>query len=210
MIQYDRRAQFLAFGLAMLAGFVDALGFLRLGGMFVSFMSGNSTRMAVETVAGDSAARVAFLLIVSFVSGVFLGTLYSARLKSGRRSSLLMIVAGVLAVAAWIEPKALVVHTACLMAFAMGTANTVFQRGGEVSIGVTYMTGALVKFGQRLAMAILGHEPFAWAPYLLLWGSLVSGAMLGALAYGRIGLEGLWIASIATFGLALYARRLTI
>ena len=31
--------------MSTLAGYVDAIGFLHLGGLFVSFMSGNSTRM---------------------------------------------------------------------------------------------------------------------------------------------------------------------
>lgn len=47
MIQYDTSFQRLAFCLAGLAGFVDAIGFLGSGGLFVSFMSGNSTRMAI-------------------------------------------------------------------------------------------------------------------------------------------------------------------
>ncbi|MDM8353607.1 DUF1275 family protein, partial [Brevundimonas diminuta] len=38
--------------LAGLAGYVDSLGFLHLGGVFVSFMSGNTTRLAVNLAEG--------------------------------------------------------------------------------------------------------------------------------------------------------------
>ena len=44
--------QALALSLAVLAGYVDSLGFLQLGGVFVSFMSGNSTRLAVSLAEG--------------------------------------------------------------------------------------------------------------------------------------------------------------
>ncbi|MEJ7926576.1 DUF1275 family protein [Sphingobium sp. AN641] len=36
-----------AIALAFLAGYIDVLGFLTTSGFFVSFMSGNSTRLAV-------------------------------------------------------------------------------------------------------------------------------------------------------------------
>ncbi len=44
----DLRNLILALALSALAGFVDGIGFLHLGGLFVSFMSGNSTRMSVS------------------------------------------------------------------------------------------------------------------------------------------------------------------
>lgn len=47
MRRYDVPRHMLAIGLAAQAGFIDALGFLKLGGLFVSFMSGNSTRLGV-------------------------------------------------------------------------------------------------------------------------------------------------------------------
>ncbi|MFJ5369898.1 DUF1275 family protein, partial [Bosea sp. CER48] len=47
MMRYDRPAMGLAFCLSGLAGFVDALGFLSLGGFFVSFMTGNTTRLGI-------------------------------------------------------------------------------------------------------------------------------------------------------------------
>ena len=40
--------------LAALAGMVDAIGYLHLSGLFVSFMSGNSTHLAVSLGQGNS------------------------------------------------------------------------------------------------------------------------------------------------------------
>ena len=53
----DSRANIaLACALSALAGYVDAIGFLHLGGLFVSFMSGNSTRMGVSLAEGNGRA----------------------------------------------------------------------------------------------------------------------------------------------------------
>ena len=49
MIPAERADLTLAVVLVALAGFVDAVGFLVLGGLFVSFMSGNSTQFAIGT-----------------------------------------------------------------------------------------------------------------------------------------------------------------
>lgn len=49
----ERHERTLAVLLSALAGYVDSLGFLQLGGLFVSFMSGNSTRLAVGISHGD-------------------------------------------------------------------------------------------------------------------------------------------------------------
>jgi uncharacterized membrane protein YoaK (UPF0700 family) len=48
----SRRNIALACALSALAGYVDGIGFLHLGGLFVSFMSGNSTRMGVSLAEG--------------------------------------------------------------------------------------------------------------------------------------------------------------
>ena len=48
----SRRNIALACALSALAGYVDGIGFLHLGGLFVSFMSGNSTRMGVSLTDG--------------------------------------------------------------------------------------------------------------------------------------------------------------
>ncbi|MGV3478858.1 MAG: YoaK family protein [Sphingobium sp.] len=204
MIRHDRHAQRLAICLAMLAGFVDAVGFLKLGGLFVSFMSGNSTRLAVGLSEGSSFAWRAALLITAFVVGVVGGSLLPA--TKNRPRAVLAMVAALLLAAALADLLGMNNAAIGAMALAMGCANTVFQRDGEVSIGVTYMTGTLVKLGQRIADALRGGAPTAWIPYLLLWLGLVAGAVAGSIGYMHAGLASLWIAATGAALLAVLAR----
>ena len=155
MIRSDRRSWPLAIGLSLLAGYVDAIGFQRLGGYFVSFMSGNGTMLALGLVApGGAAHGVALLaaLLALFVVGVMLGTLIRLILPRAGQPVVLVLVAMLLAGAAAVQGWA-----GLLMAVAMGAANATFERDGEVSIGVTYMTGTLVKIGQHLARMVAGR-----------------------------------------------------
>jgi uncharacterized membrane protein YoaK (UPF0700 family) len=48
MILKSRRNLALACALSAIAGYVDGIGSLHLGGLFVSFISGNSTRLGVS------------------------------------------------------------------------------------------------------------------------------------------------------------------
>ena len=68
------RGLMLAGFLAALAGMVDAIGYLRLGHLFVSFMSGNSTQLGVAVGGGDlTEAGVIAELIALFVLGAAAG-----------------------------------------------------------------------------------------------------------------------------------------
>jgi uncharacterized membrane protein YoaK (UPF0700 family) len=84
---------------------------------------------------------------------------------------------------------------------AMGLENAVFQVGGG-GLGLTYITGALVKVGQRLAAALTGGSRWSWAPSLLLWAALVAGSVCGALAYQWINLAAVWFAAAAALTLS--------
>jgi uncharacterized membrane protein YoaK (UPF0700 family) len=196
MLGYRKRHYALALGLAALAGFVDSVGFLQLGGLFVSFMSGNSTRMAVGAAEEARSGLIASVLIAGFVMGVVAGALLGRLAQRWRKQAVLGFIACLLLLASALTMRCVAIRSPIfLMVFAMGAANNVFLRDGEVSIGVTYMTGTLVKFGQKLAAAIMGGAPFDWLPYLLLWIALVTGAILGALTFPLLGLHALWIAA---------------
>ena len=87
---------------------------------------------------------------------------------------------------------------------------TARAQDGEVRVGLTYMTGALVKLGKGITTALTGGDRLAWAPYLLLWLGLVLGAAFGALAFTTFGAAALWIAAAAMASLAAAAFGLRI
>jgi uncharacterized membrane protein YoaK (UPF0700 family) len=209
MLKHRKRDIALAIAASTLAGYVDAIGFLSLGGFFVSFMSGNSTRLAAGLVGLPPEALVAARLIGCFVLGVVAGTLLGAMAKRMRQPAVLAFVAGLLAAAALLG-QTLPDIAMLAVAAAMGAENATFERDGEVSIGLTYMTGALVKLGQRLAGVVMGGPKLAWAPYLLLWLGLVSGAVLGASVWPALGLSSLWLAAgtaLVLSGAAMFIAR---
>src|SRR6266403_3243045 len=87
----SRRNVALACALSALAGYVDAIGFLHLGGLFVAFMSGNSTRMGVSLAQGQwVTAAQALGLIALFVTGAAVGSLIVLGRGANRQSWLLL------------------------------------------------------------------------------------------------------------------------
>uniref|UniRef100_A0A9E7ZR98 YoaK family protein n=1 Tax=Bosea sp. NBC_00436 TaxID=2969620 RepID=A0A9E7ZR98_9HYPH len=196
MMRYDRPVIGLAFCLSGLAGFVDALGFLSLGGFFVSFMSGNTTRFAIE-LAGRHAGGIllAVTILGLFVLGVVGGSLAGHFAGRQRKAAVLAFVTLALLISAGLDSIGFGMAGAGVLAMAMGAENSVFQRDGEVTIGLTYMTGTLVKMGQRIAGALLGGPKLAFLRHFVLWLGLLSGAIAGAVAHSRIGLDAIWFAA---------------
>jgi uncharacterized membrane protein YoaK (UPF0700 family) len=208
MHSYDNSRRYLALAAAALAGFVDAAGFLSANSYFVSFMSGNTTRLGVDLVTAPAAALVPALLIAGFVTGVFGGALLAARAGPRRKVAVLALVTLLLTGAALAGSLAHHAAMLALLVLAMGALNNTFQRDGEVSVGLTYMTGALVRFAQGLAARLTGTGGEGWHNWLLLWVGLAAGAVLGA--YALLGWPdlALWLAAGWALTLALFARRL--
>jgi uncharacterized membrane protein YoaK (UPF0700 family) len=132
----SRRNLMLACALSALAGYVDGIGFLHLGGLFVSFMSGNSTRMGVSLAAGNwSAAAEALILIALFVLGAACGSLIV--LGQHSQSHLMLIEAVLLAAAALLYAFGLERLAIAAIVLAMGLENAVFQIEGGSGLGLT-------------------------------------------------------------------------
>lgn len=180
MHRYDPARQKLALGLAFLAGQVDATGFVVAGGYFTSFMSGNTTRLGVDLVAQPALALVPLAIIACFVGGVVAGAAVAARWQGRHKRVLLAAITVLLALASAALANGSAAGFLALAAAAMGAANNVFSRDGEVTVGVTYMTGALVRFGQGVAARLSGRPAQAMRGYGTLWCALAAGATAGA------------------------------
>ncbi|WP_395651777.1 YoaK family protein [Brevundimonas sp.] len=178
------------------AGYVDVVGFLMTGGYFVSFMSGNSTRLGIGLAGGGSSAGVAAGLILAFVLGVVIGASVGRMAGAHKQPAILGLVTALLCLAVLMHGLSLGLPAVIPLALAMGAQNTVFAENGEVRVGLTYMTGTLVKLGKRVTASLWGGDPFGWFPYLLLWAGLLGGAVVGALTFARFGPNAL-IAAIA-------------
>ena len=193
----------LACALSALAGYVDGIGFLHLGGLFVSFMSGNSTRMGVSLAEGHwSSASEALGLVALFVVGAAAGSLIVLGRGVNRQPWVLLAESSLLAAGALCYAFGLPNVAVVAIVLAMGLENAVFQIDGGAGLGLTYVTGALVKVGQLIAAALTGGARWAWAANLLLWAALVSGCLCGALAYHWINLAAIWFAAGSALALS--------
>jgi len=205
----DLQRRFIAYAAAGIAGFVDATGFLAADRYFVSFMSGNTTRLGVDLVTSPTTAWFAALLIAGFIVGVTGGALLAQAARSRRKMAVLALTAILLAIAASGAMLAWpMVAVMLLLVSAMGALNNTFQRQGGVAVGLTYMTGALVRMGQGIAARITGRGEDGWIAWLGLWLALVIGAVCCALTWRAIGMAGLWVPSVAAALLAAFADRI--
>jgi len=200
----DKRGWTLAVGVAALAGYVDAIGFLKLGGFFVSFMSGNSTRLGVSLAGGLKPVWVAAALIVTFVVGVIVGSLMGHFAQIHRRPAVLVLVSVLLAGAAVLGLFVAKDAAIAAMTLAMGAVNGVFEEEGAVGDGPRYINGVRNNLGSNWVGTFVRDVRLYWSPRIFLWISLVTGGVSGAAVFSQLGLSALWVASAASALLALF------
>jgi uncharacterized membrane protein YoaK (UPF0700 family) len=175
--------------LAVLAGMTDAIGFMASGD-FVSFMSGNTTRLAVAIGAGDLGLTGRLLLLVAtFVVGNALGVVVS-RLSRRHAMPLLLCIAALLSCAGlWPFVDTLPALLAAVIA--MGMLNAAVEEVNGLPVGLTYVTGALSRFGRGLGRWMLGERRHGWRVQLIPWAGMFVGAVIGAVLEHQWGLRAL-------------------
>lgn len=183
-----------AAALSCLAGMTDAIGFL-VAGDFVSFMSGNTTRLAVAVGEGDGAkaAHLGFLVLV-FVFGNSAGVVF-VHLTHRRHALIVGLVATVLGLAGTLYALGQAPVATLAVVFAMGLVNVAVERVDGHALGVTYVTGALSRFGRGLGRWMIGAPSGRFWIESVPWVGMLVGAVLGALAVGLLGPLAIFVAS---------------
>lgn len=177
--------------LSVLAGMTDAIGFMASGD-FVSFMSGNTTRLAVAISIGDLGLTGRLVLLVAtFVVGNALGVMVSRFSKRHALPLLLCIGALLCGAALWPSTDTLPALLAAIIA--MGMLNAAVEEVNGLPVGLTYVTGALSRFGRGLGRWILGERRNGWRVQLIPWAGMFIGAVIGALLEHQMGLRALWV-----------------
>ena len=175
--------------LAAVAGTADAIGFMEYSQLFLSFMSGNTTRFGEATSGGNWVGVARFGgVIAMFCFGAVLGTLIAAWSGRWRMVSLLSIQAPLIAVAPFLPygSDAIPWHVYPIV-LALGLQNATLQDDAGRSMALTYVTGTVVRFGTGLANLLL-HKP---APSFWiqgpLWLGLTAGAVFGGVLQHQFG-----------------------
>jgi uncharacterized membrane protein YoaK (UPF0700 family) len=179
----------LALALSGLAGCADAIGFLQFSQLFMSFMSGNTTRFGVAAAAGDweGTTRVTSVIAL-FCFGAFMGTLIAAWAGAWRLPVLLGLQAAFLCLGLVMPqgPFGFPIH-AYPVVFALGMQNATLQDEDGRSLALTYVTGAVVRFGTGLANLLLHRPAKSFWIQAPLWGALSTGAVTGGLLHAAFG-----------------------
>ena len=197
-------------GLSFVAGLVDVLGFSSLGGHFLSFMSGNSTFLALAIGRGDIMLGAGLMALIGlFFIGVMMGMSvggYRPR-ASSLKPLVLLIVALILFGSGFLTLFGFAEAAIGLAAMPMGMMNTALARKDGVVFGLTYLTGAVVQSAIQTYLKLMGdQEASAW-PFMAQWSALIMGGIIGVFLYHSLGLIGFFAAGLLVFGFALMGFR---
>ncbi|CAH1678611.1 putative Oxalate decarboxylase [Hyphomicrobiales bacterium] len=169
--------------LTALAGYMDAVGYAQLSGLYVSFMSGNSARFGLQLADHESDGAVRSLTIISaFVCGTAIATSFTLRWGGMHSARILWMEAVLVLLGIGLMQGGQGTAGFALVAVGMGMQNILHRAVSGVDAGKTFITGMLFDTGRALAL-LLAHR--AEANELLVplagWGAFVSGVFAGGL-----------------------------
>ena len=188
--------------LSFLAGMTDAIGFLRAGD-FLSFMSGNTTRLAIAIGEGrfDAVLRLG-AIVLTFVAGNAAGVVV-VRLTRNRQWPLLFIVTLVTFTAAAFAGADPSPTSYLPLVLAMGMLNAAVDNVAGHPLGLTYVTGALSRFGKGVGRFVCGERNPGFLAQLLPWIGMLAGAVTGVLLLQAFQADALWCVGSLAFCLTL-------
>jgi uncharacterized membrane protein YoaK (UPF0700 family) len=144
----DRAGLWHASALCLIAGFVDAVGYVEHGQVFTANMTGNTVLLGASVVKGDILAVSYLATIVSFSLGVAGSTLLKL---AGTALPLLFVIAGALLLIITLAdlPGLLVL---CALAFVMGLQGGAISTFSGIRLPTVVVTSTLVNLIDGIVM----------------------------------------------------------
>jgi uncharacterized membrane protein YoaK (UPF0700 family) len=194
----------LAIVLAAIGGWVDAIGFLTLFGLFTAHLSGNTARLGVALGRGEASTALTYAVpIVVFFGGAVLGMAFMTTRHARGRGAIapllaveaalvatFMVVGTILRDAGDLTPRSAAYYGLAVLAVAaMGLQTAALRNVAGVPVHTTFITGMVTHFAEAI-VGVVRRDPRRASPHAGVYGGLVAAYVAGAV--GGSALEGSW------------------
>jgi uncharacterized membrane protein YoaK (UPF0700 family) len=170
--------------LCLIAGYVDIIGYIELGGVFAANMTGNSVLLVLAMARGEGFRVVSYVAtLAAFLGGAIIASL----LRRATRRPLLPLVAAAALVLLDALVSAPPLAQLVILATAMGLQGAAITRFGPTSLQTVVVTGTMIRLADNLAALAMPeerNEGTAGAGLLdaLAWLAYIAGAALAIAA----------------------------
>jgi len=226
LVESSLNAKLLPTVLSVIAGSVDAIGFLGLGGLFTAHVTGNLVVLAAHLASGGKAPLAPMLSVPVFVAALGLTRLLAGALERTGFASLrpllllqFLLLAGFLVLCASAGPRidpntTIAILGGMLGVSAMAVQNALVQISLQGAPSTAVMTTNITRFMMDMGDVMLGRRPADVAKArdraMRTWPAIVGfavGCGLGATCEAAIGLRSLALpAGLALLAVAMSAN----
>ena len=178
--------------LTLMAGCINAVGFLSMQHQPLSHMSGTISTLGMEMAGHRSLfATHALLIVLCFFFGALVSgaIVRQSTLKAGRRYGVALMVESLLLVAATLGFQQQAAWAVYLATMACGLQNAMASSYSGTVIRTTHMTGMVTDLGIACGHLLRG-QPVEWRRFRLygvLLTGFLAGSYLGGLAFHQFG-----------------------
>ncbi|MBL8298758.1 MAG: DUF1275 domain-containing protein [Rhodanobacteraceae bacterium] len=205
-----------AFALALVAGSVNAVGFLAFGHQAITHLTGTTTLLGVAVAEGQMLAVGELIAFVgSFLAGAALsGALIGdSTLRLGRRYGVALMLESLLLLLAIPLLRHDSTAGICVATAACGLQNAMASTYSGAVLRTTHVSGILTDLGIFLGQRLrgVGHDARRRNLYLLIVLGFALGAIIGAAGFARLKEDVLVLPAIVTgasgLAYAIYRQR---